>query len=135
MFDAVAYGAYRTGKRRTGRPQSAASGPEGAGRRPRMSSEPQGHVRRLLVVLGDQLNADSTLLTDLDPERDLVWMCEAAAEATHVPSHKARTVLFLSAMRHFRDALARGRRAAALPRPRRARTGPSPRPWPPTWRR
>ncbi len=70
-----------------------------------MSSAPQRPVRRLLMVLGDQLNRDSLLLADLDPERDLVWMCEAAAEATHVPSHKARTVLFLSAMRHFRDAL------------------------------
>jgi deoxyribodipyrimidine photolyase-related protein len=66
----------------------------------------QAQVRHLLVVLGDQLNRDSELFDDLDPERDLVWMCEAAAEATHVPSHKARTVLFLSAMRHFRDSLA-----------------------------
>lgn len=32
-------------------------------------------------------------------------MCEATAEATHVPSHRARIVLFLSAMRHFRDRL------------------------------
>lgn len=31
--------------------------------------------------------------------------CEAVEESTHVPSHRARILLFLSAMRHFRDAL------------------------------
>ncbi|WP_295882420.1 cryptochrome/photolyase family protein [uncultured Thiohalocapsa sp.] len=62
-------------------------------------------VRRLLLVLGDQLNRDSRLFDDTEPDRDLVWLCEAPAEATHVPSHKARTVLFLSAMRHFRERL------------------------------
>lgn len=37
-------------------------------------------------------------------------MAEASEEAVHVPSHKARIALFLSAMRHFRDELrARGR--------------------------
>jgi deoxyribodipyrimidine photolyase-related protein len=35
-------------------------------------------------------------------------MAEVAAESTHVPSHKARSALFLAAMRHFRDEL-RGR--------------------------
>ena len=64
---------------------------------------------RLLVVLGDQLSRDNPVLRDYDPRRDLVWMCEAPAEAVpeggQVPSHKARIVLFLSAMRHFRDRL------------------------------
>ncbi len=69
-------------------------------------NHPRAPLRRLLIVLGDQLNRDSPLLTDCDPTRDLIWMCEAASEATHVPSHKARTVLFLSAMRHFCAALA-----------------------------
>jgi deoxyribodipyrimidine photolyase-related protein len=63
--------------------------------------------RRLLIVLGDQLRRNAPLLADCDPALDLVWMCEAAEEATHVPSHKVRTVLFLAAMRHFRDALRR----------------------------
>ena len=65
----------------------------------------RGSARQLLVVLGDQLNRDSRLFDGCDPAHDLVWMCEAPAEATHVPSHKARTVLFLSAMRHFRERL------------------------------
>lgn len=68
-----------------------------------MDTEPS--PRRLLLVLGDQLNADSRLFDGCDPEQDLVWLCEAPSEATHVPSHKARTALFLSAMRHFRERL------------------------------
>ncbi len=68
-------------------------------------SLPRGAVRHLLLVLGDQLNRDSRLFDGYDPSRDLIWMCEAPEEATHVPSHKARTVFFLSAMRHFRERL------------------------------
>ncbi len=65
--------------------------------------------RRLLAILGDQLNPSSALFDGADPARDVVWMAEAAEEASHVPSHKARIALFLSAMRHFRDELrARG---------------------------
>ncbi len=67
--------------------------------------DPAQSPRRLLLVLGDQLNADSSLFDDCDPEQDLVWLCEAPLEATHVPSHKARTVLFLSGMRHLRERL------------------------------
>ena len=65
--------------------------------------------RNLVLVLGDQLDADSAALDGFDPKRDAVWMAEVAEESTHAWSHKARIALFLSAMRHYRDALrARG---------------------------
>ncbi|MFZ5832466.1 MAG: cryptochrome/photolyase family protein [Planctomycetota bacterium] len=62
-------------------------------------------VRRLVVVLGDQLDAQSAAFDDFDPALDAVWMAEVASEATHVWSHKARIAVFLAAMRHFRDEL------------------------------
>ncbi len=62
-------------------------------------------VRNLVVVLGDQLNLDSAVFDGFDPALDRVWMAEVGEEATHVWSHKARIAIFLSAMRHFRDAL------------------------------
>ncbi len=66
-------------------------------------------VRHLILVLGDQLDAASAAFDGFDARLDAVWMAEVAAEAEHVWSHKARIALFLSAMRHFRDALlARG---------------------------
>lgn len=64
-------------------------------------------MRDLIVVLGDQLDPAHALIADMDPEQDRVWMAEVDDEATHVWSHKARLVLFLSAMRHFRDDLDR----------------------------
>ncbi|MCM2311227.1 MAG: cryptochrome/photolyase family protein [Steroidobacteraceae bacterium] len=66
-------------------------------------------MARLVVVLGDQLDPQSRAFDGFDARLDRVWMAEVAAESTHVPSHKARTALFLAAMRHFRDELrARG---------------------------
>ena len=62
-------------------------------------------LRHLVIVLGDQLDLESTAFDGFDADRDAVWMAEVAEEATHVWSHKARIALFLSAMRHFRDAL------------------------------
>ena len=59
----------------------------------------------MVLVLGDQLSHDSPALQGLAPEHDAVLMIEAPGEATQVWSHKARIALFLSAMRHFRDAL------------------------------
>ena len=66
-------------------------------------------VRNLVLVLGDQLDADSSVFADFDPARDVVWMAEVVHEATHAWSTKARVAMFLVAMRHFRDGLrARG---------------------------
>ena len=66
-------------------------------------------LRHLIVVLGDQLDIESTVFADVDPARDAVWMAEVAHEATQVWSGKPRIAVFLAAMRHFRDALrARG---------------------------
>lgn len=66
-------------------------------------------ARHLVVVLGDQLDADSAVFDDFDPALDVVWMAEVDHEATQVFSTRARIAVFLAAMRHFRDALlARG---------------------------
>jgi len=66
-------------------------------------------TRHLIVVLGDQLNADASAFDGFDSARDVVMMAEVAAESEHVWSAKPRTALFLAAMRHFRDGLrARG---------------------------
>ncbi len=62
-------------------------------------------ARHLVVILGDQLDKDSAAFDGYDIESDCVWMAEASEESTHVWSHKQRIVLFLSAMRHFRDLL------------------------------
>ena len=65
---------------------------------------------RLVIVLGDQLDPTiGPVATATDD--DVVLMMEADEESTHVPSHKQRTALFLSAMRHFAvDQADRGRR-------------------------
>ncbi len=58
-------------------------------------------MRRLYLILGDQLDRDSLIFKDVDIENDCFWMAEVENEATHVWSHKQRIALFLSAMRHF----------------------------------
>jgi deoxyribodipyrimidine photolyase-related protein len=62
-------------------------------------------MRHLIIVLGDQLNHDSSAFDGFDPAQDCVWMAEVDEESTHVWSSKQRITLFLSAMRHFADAL------------------------------
>ena len=62
-------------------------------------------IRNLVLVLGDQLDLESSLIKDVDPNSDLIWMAEVEEESVHVWSHKQKIVLFLSAMRHFRAAL------------------------------
>ena len=74
-----------------------------------MNFHPQSRPRHLIVVLGDQLGLNSSAFDGFDPQIDAVWMAEVRGEASHVWSHKARIVVFLSAMRHFAEDLrARG---------------------------
>lgn len=70
-----------------------------------MSRNYEAKARRLVLVLGDQLQPDSAVFDDFEPEYDAVLMVEARHEANYVPQHKSRLVLFFSAMRHFRDEL------------------------------
>ncbi len=58
-------------------------------------------MKKLILILGDQLDLESAALKGIDPKVDQVLMVESAYEAQHVWSHKARIALFLSAMRHF----------------------------------
>ena len=68
-------------------------------------------VETLRVVLGDQLSASLSALSDLIPARDVVLMAEVMGECTQVPYHLKKLVLVLSAMRHFAASLtARGGR-------------------------
>ena len=62
--------------------------------------------RHLVLILGDQLDEASSAFDGFDPVQDVVLMVEADEESTHVWSHKIRSTLFLSAMRHFAKALA-----------------------------
>lgn len=73
--------------------------------RPCLKFKAMKAVRNLVILLGDQLDLDSCVLKDLDPEQDIVWMAEVSEESTHVWSHKQKITLFLSAMRHFKVAV------------------------------
>ncbi|CAI8805601.1 (6-4) photolyase [Pseudomonas sp. IT-P2] len=62
-------------------------------------------IRRLCLVLGDQLSFDLASLQALDAERDTVLLVEVMEEASHVPHHPQKIALIFSAMRHFAQAL------------------------------
>lgn len=64
-------------------------------------SQPSTFPRKLILVLGDQLNRDSAVFDDADPSKDLIWMAENVEESTHVWCHKQRLTLFFASMRHF----------------------------------
>jgi deoxyribodipyrimidine photolyase-related protein len=66
-------------------------------------------VRRLRVVLGDQLSHHLPSLVDAAPD-DVILLAEVMGECTYVPHHKQKIALVLSAMRHFAEEL----RAAGL---------------------
>ena len=58
-------------------------------------------VRTLVILLGDQLDLNASVLRTFDPKQDVIWMAEVSEESTYVWTHKQKIVLFLSAMRHF----------------------------------
>ena len=58
-------------------------------------------MRNLVLVLGDQLDPESSAFDSFNIHSDLVWMAELPEESRHVWSAKSRSVLFLTAMRHF----------------------------------
>lgn len=58
-------------------------------------------VRRLVLILGDQLSHANAALKLADPATDLVVMAEVMAEGKSVPHHPQKIALILSAMRHF----------------------------------
>jgi deoxyribodipyrimidine photolyase-related protein len=78
--------------------------PRGAGGL-RQTNGADAVMTTLRVVLGDQLSHDLTALSGLDPASDTVLMMEVMEENTHVPHHKQKIVLVLSAMRHLADEL------------------------------
>ncbi len=58
-------------------------------------------MKKLILVLGDQLDIQNPLLKSINVKTDQVVMIESVVEAQYVWSHKAKIALFLSAMRHF----------------------------------
>ena len=78
---------------------------------PPEDAAPRRRLRTLVLVLGDQLDLEASAFDGFEPAQDAVWMAEVDEESTHVWSGKQRIALFLSAMRHFAEAL----RAAGRP--------------------
>ena len=61
--------------------------------------------KKLVLILGDQLDINSAALRGFDSRADEIIMIESIHEAQYVWSHKAKIALFLSAMRHFAKSL------------------------------
>ena len=59
----------------------------------------------LRIILGDQLTSQISSLDGVDPQGDIILMCEVFAEATYVKHHKKKIAFIFSAMRHFADEL------------------------------
>lgn len=58
-------------------------------------------VRRLILVLGDQLSENLSALKAADKDNDVVVMAEVADEATYVRHHPQKIALVLASMRKF----------------------------------
>jgi deoxyribodipyrimidine photolyase-related protein len=56
---------------------------------------------KLCLILGDQLSRSLSSLACLDPQNDILLMCEVRDEAAYVKHHKKKIAFVFSAMRHF----------------------------------
>lgn len=77
----------------------------GATSSPALNVRVPSPVRNLVIILGDQLDGQSSALQDFDPAQDVLWMAEVPEESIHVWSAKQRIAVFLSAMRHYAEVL------------------------------
>ena len=68
-------------------------------------SEQHSSPAQLILILGDQLNAEISSLHSGRRDADTVLIAEVAEEASYVPHHKKKIAFVFSAMRHFADAL------------------------------
>lgn len=60
-------------------------------------------MKKIILILGDQLSLDISALDKLDRNNDLILFIEAREEFCYVRHHKQKIVLLISAMRHFAD--------------------------------
>ena len=63
------------------------------------------HVRKLILILGDQLTPALLSLAVGNAQHDTVLMAEVEMEATYVRHHKKKIAFIFSAMRHFANEL------------------------------
>lgn len=62
-------------------------------------------MTKLCFILADQLNCSISSLAAINKERDIVFLCEVAEEATYVQHHPKKIAFLFSAMRHFAQEL------------------------------
>jgi len=62
-------------------------------------------MKKLRLILGDQLSRDISSLKGCVPSDDIILMCEVWDEATYVKHHKKKIAFLFSAMRHFAEEL------------------------------
>ncbi len=62
-------------------------------------------MTHLRLIFGDQLSHSLSALSDINRQKDILWMCEVWEEATYIKHHKKKIAFLFSAMRHFAQEL------------------------------
>ena len=62
-------------------------------------------MKKLILILGDQLSHDLNSLKAADKAVDIVLMAELRSETGYVKHHKKKIAFLFSAMRHFAEEL------------------------------